>query len=263
MKVLQQGLYLADTTSFACVNGVRITRTAYRPNPVFEEMHAHANPHFSLVLCGGNLEKRKNKELERTPGKLTFYHSGELHQNLHGARSSQHLNIELEPAFFAWSGLNETELSDVRCSDPAVKFQLIKIGRELSFPDELSALNVQWLFLELLEKSAAVKKGLPGWLKILDAYLQEHFRETLSLEELARICGVHPVTISKHFPAFYGHTLGEHVRQLRIDASLALIKTTQLTLSEIAAACGFADQSHFIRNFKSYTGFMPKKFRRL
>ncbi|MEW6737177.1 MAG: helix-turn-helix domain-containing protein [Acidobacteriota bacterium] len=42
-----------------------------------------------------------------------------------------------------------------------------------------------------------------------------------------------------------------------------MIKNSQMSLTEIALHCGFADQSHFTRNFKEITGFLPKEFRKI
>jgi AraC family transcriptional regulator len=42
-----------------------------------------------------------------------------------------------------------------------------------------------------------------------------------------------------------------------------MIKQSNSDLSQVAYACGFADQSHFIRTFKSMTGLLPAKFKNL
>jgi AraC family transcriptional regulator len=55
--------------------------------------------------------------------------------------------------------------------------------------------------------------------------------------------------------------LGEYLRKLKVQKSIALIKNSELPLTEIAYLCGFSDQSHFTKVFKETLGFLPKEFR--
>ncbi|WP_407933708.1 helix-turn-helix domain-containing protein [Aquimarina algiphila] len=47
---------------------------------------------------------------------------------------------------------------------------------------------------------------------------------------------------------------------MKIDRSLDLLKSKQHSLTEIAYICGFSDQSHFTRVFKSISGYLPKEY---
>jgi AraC family transcriptional regulator len=94
--------------------------------------------------------------------------------------------------------------------------------------------------------------------------LQEELANTdaITLQRLALETGVHPVTISKHFPRYFNCTLSVYIRKLRVQKAIGMLKANDTTLKGIAYACGFSDQSHFIRCFKTYTGFLPKDFRK-
>jgi AraC family transcriptional regulator len=50
---------------------------------------------------------------------------------------------------------------------------------------------------------------------------------------------------------------------MRIEKSLSLLPDKNLSLTEIAFDCGFADQSHFLRCFKQITGNTPSAYRKL
>ena len=116
---------------------------------------------------------------------------------------------------------------------------------------------------ERLYKKESGHKPVPGWIGKVREYLADRWNETVSLQELSRASGVHPITISKHFPRYFSCTLGEYLRRLKIEKALALVKSSNRSLMEIAFECGFADQSHFIRVFKGLTGFIPNDFRKL
>jgi AraC family transcriptional regulator len=81
------------------------------------------------------------------------------------------------------------------------------------------------------------------------------------LHELSVETGTHPVTISKYFTRYFGCTLSEYMRKLRVMNSIALVKNTTHLLTRIAHESGFADQAHFTRAFKQITGFLPKEYR--
>lgn len=65
------------------------------------------------------------------------------------------------------------------------------------------------------------------------------------------------------FPRIFGCTLGEYARQVKIEKAISLIGQSRGSLADIAYECGFADQSHFIRAFKSATGFLPGEFKKI
>ena len=59
----------------------------------------------------------------------------------------------------------------------------------------------------------------------------------------------------------YRTTVGEYVRRLRLDWATRQLSETEVSITEIALAAGFYDQSHFSHLFKQHTGFTPAEFR--
>ena len=120
-------------------------------------------------------------------------------------------------------------------------------------------------FLNLVHRAQKLqqKERLPSWVKTIRALLQDRCTEKITLQELAAVADVHPVTISKYFPAYFSCTLGDYMRKLNVEKALRLIKDPGVSLSGVTYACGFADQSHFIRTFKHYTGFLPAAYQKL
>lgn len=93
------------------------------------------------------------------------------------------------------------------------------------------------------------------------AFIDANYRAALTLTELARAARVHPAHLSKTFSRTFGCTIGEYVRGRRIDFARRQMETSGLTLSEIAIAAGFADQSHFTKTFKRMVGKSPSEYR--
>ncbi len=152
----------------------------------------------------------------------------------------------------------------VSLANPELKLLLVRLFREYRINDGSSALSVNSLAIELitcLEDRDPLAKT-PGWVGQIVCLLNDRWAENISLRELAALVGIHPVTIARYFPKYIGCSFGEYVRRIRVERSLALIRSTSLSLTTIAYQCGFSDQSHFIRTFKSLTRFLPNDFRR-
>jgi AraC family transcriptional regulator len=93
--------------------------------------------------------------------------------------------------------------------------------------------------------------------------LHENFREPLTLEGIAGQVAVHPIHLSRVFRKTLRCGLGEYVNRLRIQYACQRLAGDEQALSELAAAAGFADQSHFGRVCKSLTGSTPGELRQL
>jgi len=95
----------------------------------------------------------------------------------------------------------------------------------------------------------------------LEAFIAEHLEDGLELPELARITGHGVHHFCRLFRRTYAQTPHDFVRARRIAAAKAMLTETPRTISEIAHACGFADQSHLTRCFKTHVGDTPARFR--
>jgi AraC family transcriptional regulator len=128
--------------------------------------------------------------------------------------------------------------------------------------DNLSPLAMEGLVLELMVETSrratgSTERRPPHWLEQLGQLLRARFAENLTLQELANAVGVHEVHLARVFRKFHGCTVGEYVRQLRIEYASRQLSITDEGLADIACAAGFSDQSHFSRTFKSRTGMLP------
>ena len=81
-------------------------------------------------------------------------------------------------------------------------------------------------------------------------YIGANLTADLSLEALSKSVGFSPVYFHKLFKASTGKTLRDYVEEQRLKRSVDLLLSTDLTLTQIAYACGFSSQSYFSYAFK-------------
>lgn len=264
---LQKGEFLGTLSHWHQSNGVTLSVTSYEPqDQQANQLHYHEHPNLYFILAGGSIEKRKAAEqATHQAGSLLFYAAGERHQNIRQGTRAKSINLEVEFSFLQRYGLTEALVEQSVKGSSDSKFLLLSTYRELVASDRVTSASLDFLFLSLIGRHSELKiyDRWPNWVKIVYTLIHDRWNEVLSLQELALASGVNPVTISKHFGHYFGCTYGEYIRKLKTEKALTLIRTTQLPLTEIAHACGFADQSHFIRSFKNYTGFLPAQFRKL
>ena len=270
--MLDTAKYLGTNQSCVYSGGVYISLTHYRevnPPPLPQPEHAHVNPHLTFLLQGGTEEKWNNGIFERLAGDIVYYPAAKPHQNLQTLAGSKNINFEFDASFFKQNNITESAIEKAAGKIQATKFILLKVYKETMFGDPCSDESIRMLLLYLLEgpnrlsKKGSANKPHPGWIGKIREYIQDRWNEPVTLQDLSLAAGVHPITISKHFPRYFACTLGEHLRRIKIERALALVKSTSRPLTEIAFECGFADQSHFIRVFKATTGFIPNDFRKL
>jgi len=102
--------------------------------------------------------------------------------------------------------------------------------------------------------------ALAGFGPVLE-YIRHHYRQPISNQQLASVSKMSLRAFERQFLASFHLTPQKYLRKLRLRiASRALIYTNG-SLSELALDCGFADQSHFTREFRRQFGRTPRDYR--
>lgn len=96
----------------------------------------------------------------------------------------------------------------------------------------------------------------------VQAWLDDHFRETISLKTLAAQAGLGERTFLRRFRKATGETPLGYLQQLRIEAARTLLETTGENIDEITWRIGYENSTSFRRLFKSVTGMSPNAYRR-
>lgn len=93
-------------------------------------------------------------------------------------------------------------------------------------------------------------------------YIEENFNQELSLEGVAEKFYYNPSYFSSQFKKYCGNTFSKYIKNLRIQKSLNLLKSTSLKVYEIAEKVGYRDSKYFNRIFKKKIGMTPEEYRR-
>jgi AraC family transcriptional regulator len=240
--------------------------TAYRSvNSPWQEVQMHQGD-LSLSPNGGTVqEEMRWKNLSGLP---TQFLQLRLSKGLLAGAAQDVLDCDLSSLFLP---------ARVGFQDPLLTQIGLALWRELEQPAPASNLYAQaaaqMLAVHLLRhytsKGSAVKerkqnlRGLTGrQLKQVVDFILAHLSQDLSLEDLASLIGFSP----SHFARLFRQTTGESPHQFvlhqRVERARHLLQETDASLVQIAAACGFANQSHLTAVFKDHFGLTPRAYRR-
>ena len=93
-------------------------------------------------------------------------------------------------------------------------------------------------------------------------YIDEHYQESIRLEDVAAYVGLNPTYLSSIFKRELKISFSNYLTQKRIEEACSLLLRSNHSLSDIAAEAGFENQSYFSQSFRKHTGMSPKEYRK-
>jgi AraC-like DNA-binding protein len=100
-----------------------------------------------------------------------------------------------------------------------------------------------------------------GTMRRVREYVEVHLSESINLAMLAAVAGLSVHHFAREFKQSFGVTPHHYLTQKRVERAQEMLAQTDLSLSEIAYAAGFSDQSHLARHFRHMLGTTPRDFR--
>jgi transcriptional regulator of acetoin/glycerol metabolism len=101
----------------------------------------------------------------------------------------------------------------------------------------------------------------PAAMRRLHEYVEAHLSESIDLGMLAGIAGLSVFHFAREFKQSTGVTPHQYLVQKRVRRAQNMLARTDLSLSDVALASGFSDQSHLTRHFRRMLGTTPREFR--
>ncbi|MBQ1504174.1 MAG: helix-turn-helix domain-containing protein [Oscillospiraceae bacterium] len=93
-------------------------------------------------------------------------------------------------------------------------------------------------------------------------YIRQHFREPITLADIAESCGVSPDHLGRVFRAQTGWTVHGFLTRMRCEHAQNLLMRMSESLDEIARQCGFSSRQQFDRDFTKLYKLTPARYRR-
>ena len=264
---MPSGHFCGTKLSSSLVSEFTFIESLYPPNQRHAK-HSHERATLCMVLQGAFTQTYSRNSFECTPSTLLFYPADEAHADSFYDLRSRCLVIELKPSW-----LERFNHSSRLTTGPAsfrggkASGLALRVYEEVRALDDFSHLAIEGLLLEIMaeisrgSRKVQVRQATTR-IDLVKELIHSQLQEPLTLSALAKHVDLHPVYLAQAFRKACGCTVGEYVRRLRIEFACRELTDPNNTISEIATAAGFFDQSHFTRTFKRLIGVTPAQFRK-
>jgi AraC-like DNA-binding protein len=232
------------------------------------DLHRHETYAVGLTLWGAQSFHYRGSLRTSRGGQVMVIHPDEAHDGHAGVdQGFAYRMLYVDPAAVsaALDGANPPFVPEVVADDPALADLLREAFAD--FPQPLEPLAQDALIGRLAELLATRGDGVkprPGRtarqaVARAREFLTTEAHRTVSSEELEKVSGLDRFALARHFRAAYGTSPHRFQVGRRLARAQDLIRRGT-PLSEVAAATGFADQSHLTRHFAARFGLTPGRW---
>ncbi len=140
------------------------------------------------------------------------------------------------------------------------------LQKVLDFYTELDEMTYRFseVIRKYFEKVIADRKSrsqLP--VRMAKQYVQEYYHKQVTLEDAAESIGLSPAYLSTMFKKEMGINFSDFLISCRMEAAKELLKTTDLSIAEVADRAGYTDPRYFSKTFRKVVGLKPSSYRKL
>lgn len=210
--------------------------------------------HFFLIDC------KKHQHYRTAPG-AERWHTVWVH--LYGANAKAYYD-----AFLTHNNGSPTGVFPIHPKALGLFTQLLELditGHNQMMADFQAASLLGQLLSECVMSTMTTGKAsdVPQLMQSVRMYLLNHYQEKNTLEELGARFSINPYYLQKQFKRYMGMSPSEYQIFLRMTKAKELIRSTKLSVSEVAYAVGMENLGYFTRQFKQQEGMTPQEYRRL
>ena len=120
-----------------------------------------------------------------------------------------------------------------------------------------------WIRGRMEQQQARRQEQGAHFVREAQAYISDHYREDLSLQDVAEHVHLNPSYFSSLFKKKQGMGFSEYLVHYRLEAAKRLLADPSMSIAAVGAAVGYSDAAYFSKLFTKTVGIRPKDFRKL
>lgn len=131
----------------------------------------------------------------------------------------------------------------------------LEILKEMSETEDRQAISTSDFLNETQYETVRIDKIM--------SFLNKNYTRSISLEEIASFAAMNSSAFCRYFKSKTGQTFKNYILNMRIAYACKLLLVDDIAISLISSKCGFETISHFNKNFKKHTGYVPSQYRKM
>ncbi len=242
-------------------------------------IHWHQRTEFLYILQGKHLVTISDRQYVCEPGDFIVIHSGEIHNilsleegELYICTFDPNILYGLQPEIrFIQSHISREELKNAGLTEEANKFfqefavEKVSMRSGYEMLIQASIIRLYALLVRYFEKDTpADNKSLEKFRQFQKAltYISTNYSENITLQNIAKELNYNPNYVSTLFVTYTGVNFKNYLDTFRIRQAVKLLKSTDFTVADIAANCGYENIRTFNHAFRRITGKSPSDLRK-
>ena len=231
--------------------------------------HSHGELQITLILRGGVEERVGASVAEAGALSVVVKDPGVVHADRFGREGALTTRLSLRGgALLADLVDHPTRARAWKWThDPALAIPFVRLVQRGLRGETRFAVDdddiVDLLAAASARAHVASEGGQPAWLAAAIARVEDGWVPGLTVRDVARAAGVHPVYLARCMRRWHGMSAADLLRRARMRHAALRIADDRPTIARVAHATGFADESHLCRAFARAAGVTPARFRRL
>jgi AraC family transcriptional regulator of arabinose operon len=256
-----------------------LTIGEFSQGPEYRTLRKDGTPNFLLILTlegGGRVTGPGGQSYLTEPGDILLYEPGAFHHygtSPETGRWTLAWSHFVPPAAwnywpdweYRWSGLRRFRIGPVttgRVRDTLRMVHEADIGSgELAGRFMLNCLERAWIHIRLAQQRALKPDRDPRIQKALH-FIEANLQGKLSITRIARQCGLSLSRFAHLFRAETGNSPQQFIEARRMELARNLLRYANLSVGEVAQACGYEDPFYFSSRFSLIVGTSPRAYQR-
>jgi AraC family transcriptional regulator len=248
-----------------------VSKTVDQLGAAILRLDPHDLPCMTLLLFGGPATAERLAEALRIPLNDVRDVIARLEMAGYAKRAAGPPGPQIELTLHArewidriWEPLRRHGTEMLSAFSPDELSLIVRVLRSAREVQERHLIDLrQWLNEPAATRKSHQRGGLsPAALQRVKVFVEANIDRSIHIRDLASRAGLSRYHFARAFRTSTGTTPRSFIERCRIERARALIETTDQPLAEIAAATGFATQSHLTTAFRRAMGFTPAAYRR-